>query len=118
MTINLGLRREFRWRFLVADVSKPILGADFLAHYNLLPDLSNRRLVDSITHVAYSDEVSECQVSEIRTATDSSTFHRLLQEFPRITRPFGCPVATRHDTVHHIITTPGTRSTKTATFCP
>ncbi len=105
MTLNLGLWRDFRWRFLVAYVSKPILGADFLAHYNLLPDL--RRLVDSITHLAYRGEVSECQVPEIRTATGSSTFHRLLQEFPRITRPDGCPVATQHDTVHHIITTPG-----------
>lgn len=118
MTLNLGLRRDFRWRFLVADVSKPILGADFLAHYNLLPDLTNRRLVDSITHLAYRGEVSECQVPEIRTATGSSTFHRLLQEFPRITRPDGCPFATQHDTVHHIITTPGPRSHKNRDLCP
>ena len=33
--------------------------------------------------------------------------HRLLQEFPRITRPDGCPVATQHDTMHHIINAPG-----------
>jgi cleavage and polyadenylation specificity factor subunit 1 len=107
MTLNLGLRRDFRWRFLLTDVSKPILVADILAHYNLLPDLTNRRLVDSITHLAYRGEVSECQVPEIRTLTGSSTYHQLLQEFPRITRPDGCPVATQHDTMHHIITTPG-----------
>ena len=46
ITLNLGLRQDFCWRFLIADVSKPILGADFLAHHNLLPDLTNRRLVD------------------------------------------------------------------------
>ena len=45
MTLNLGLRQDFCWRFLVADVSKPILGADFLSHHNLLPDLTNCRLV-------------------------------------------------------------------------
>ena len=30
-TLNLGLRRTFRWVFLVADVQHAILGADFLA---------------------------------------------------------------------------------------
>ena len=29
MTLNLGLRRFFRWRFFIADVSKPILGQTF-----------------------------------------------------------------------------------------
>jgi len=107
MTLNLGLRRDFHWRFLVADVSKPILGADFLAHHNLLPDLTHCRLVDSITLLTYRGEMTECQVPEIRTVTGSSTYHRLLQEFPRITRPDGYPGDARHDTVHHIITTPG-----------
>ena len=40
ITLNLGLRRD-----LVADIYKPILGADFLSHHNLLPDLTNCRLV-------------------------------------------------------------------------
>jgi len=69
MTLNLGLRRDFCWLFLVADVSKPILGADFLLHHNLLPDLTNCRLVDSITLLTYRGEVTECQVPEIRTVT-------------------------------------------------
>jgi cleavage and polyadenylation specificity factor subunit 1 len=85
MTMNLGLRRDFCWRFLIADVSKPILGADFLAHHNLLPDLTHCRLVDSITLLTYRGEVTECQVPEIRTVTGSSSYHRLLLEFPRIT---------------------------------
>jgi len=38
LSLNLGLRRTFLWRFLIADVSAPIIGADFLAHFNLLPD--------------------------------------------------------------------------------
>ena len=71
MTLNLGLRRDFCWRFLVADVSKPILGADFLSHHNLLPDLTNCRLVDSITLLTYRGEVTECQVPDFRTVTGS-----------------------------------------------
>jgi len=32
LTLNFGLRRQFTWRFVVAAVSKPIIGADFLVH--------------------------------------------------------------------------------------
>ena len=30
LTLNLGLRRTFHWIFVIANVRKPILGADFL----------------------------------------------------------------------------------------
>ena len=30
LTLDLGLRRLFRWIFVIADVQTPILGADFL----------------------------------------------------------------------------------------
>ena len=37
------------WTFVVADVAFNILGADFLAHHNLLVDMRQRRLVDPTT---------------------------------------------------------------------
>ena len=40
--VDVGLKREYSWTFIVADVKQPILGADFLIHYNLLVDLSGR----------------------------------------------------------------------------
>ncbi|GFT73462.1 transposon Tf2-9 polyprotein [Trichonephila clavipes] len=48
--LNLGLRRPFIWTFIIADVSSPIIGADFLKHFNLLmtlrkKDLSNPSLI-------------------------------------------------------------------------
>ena len=36
---DVGLKREYPWTFIVADVQQPIIGADFLIHYNLLVDL-------------------------------------------------------------------------------
>jgi hypothetical protein len=78
MALNLGLRRDFRRHILLADVSKPTLGADFLGHYNFLPDLSHCRLLDSTTLLTYSGEVTECQVVDIKTVTGSWTYHRLL----------------------------------------
>ncbi|GFS84845.1 hypothetical protein TNCV_2957291 [Trichonephila clavipes] len=45
--LNLGLRRPFIWTFIIADVSSPIIGADFLRHFNLLIDLKQKNLSNS-----------------------------------------------------------------------
>jgi hypothetical protein len=49
LSLNLGLRRSFTWRFIVADVTHPIIGVDFLSHFGLLVDCRNNRLLDGIT---------------------------------------------------------------------
>ena len=49
MVVELGLAKSFKWSFTIADVSKPILGADFLRHYGLLVDLKCKRLMDAET---------------------------------------------------------------------
>ena len=36
--VDVGLKREYPWTFIVADVQQPIIRADFLIHYNLLVD--------------------------------------------------------------------------------
>ena len=45
------LRRNFSCRFIVADVTCPILGADFFKRHNLLIDVANRRLRDNHTQL-------------------------------------------------------------------
>ena len=44
-------KHRFEWPFQLAPVAIPILGADFLKHYNLLLDVSNQRVfsTDSLT---------------------------------------------------------------------
>jgi len=44
--VDLGLRRKLDWTFVVADVKQAIIGADFLAHYGLVVDLTHRSLRD------------------------------------------------------------------------
>ena len=38
--------KPLTWGFTIADVKHPLLGADFLAHYGLAPDLSRGLLID------------------------------------------------------------------------
>ena len=44
--LNYGSKR-YSWKFLVADVFMPIIGADFLAFFDLAVDVHNRRLFPS-----------------------------------------------------------------------
>jgi hypothetical protein len=37
LSLNLGLCRDFRWRFVVADVTH-LIGIHFLSHFGLLVD--------------------------------------------------------------------------------
>ena len=37
--VEVGLKRDYTWKFIVADVQQPIIGADFLIHYSLLVNL-------------------------------------------------------------------------------
>ena len=46
---NASLRRSFIWVFVVADVSKPILGADFLSHFRISVDCFKRTIIDTNT---------------------------------------------------------------------
>ena len=44
MMLNLGLQK-YSWRFIIADVTQPIIGRDFLRSHSLLVDLVNERLI-------------------------------------------------------------------------
>ena len=90
-TINLGLRRSFRWVFLVADVKLPILGVDFLHYFNLLVDVSKGCLIDSITHIQVNG-VLTVEVSpspSLPRPVGDEQFTALLQEFPSLTSAKG-----------------------------
>jgi hypothetical protein len=110
LSLNLRLRRDFKWRFIVTDVSRPIIGMDFLSHYGLLVDPRNRRLIDRTTKLSTRGYAVDSEVDSvsIKTIIGETNYHRLLAEFLDLTRPpvFGRET-TRHSVVHHIKTTPG-----------
>jgi len=104
LTLSLGLRRKFNWPFIIADVQKPIIGADFLFAFKLLTNLHNKCLQDSQTNLKTKAQVVKMKQTEIKMIFGTSPFHRLLQEFPGILKPSLDPSCTKHDVTHHIIT--------------
>lgn len=110
ISLDFGLRRAFFWRFVIADVGKPIIGIDFLSHYNLLVDARHHRLIDNITSLSAHAQPASTDLYQIKSVTGTSRYHDLLSQFPDITRPAGdlSKRKIKHNTFHHIRTTPGT----------
>ena len=107
--LNFGLRREFKWRFVIADVSKPIIGVNFLDHYGIMVDVRNQRLADGCTTLSVTGKFSPCKEDwlGIRAVRESSSWHKLLHQYPEITRLAGTGIGIKHSTKHSIHTIPG-----------
>lgn len=52
VNINFGMKQYFPWIFVIADVKSPIIGADFLLHFNLSVDLKNHCLINNNTNMS------------------------------------------------------------------
>ena len=61
LTLNLGLKRTFRWVFVIANIHIHIIGAGFLCHYSLLVDMTNSWLVDSFTQLRVQGILSQVE---------------------------------------------------------
>lgn len=107
--LNLNLRRDFSWQFIVADIQNAIIGTDFLSHFGLLVDVKNKLIMDRLTNIPTFGELSSSNVPLIKTITNISNdqYSELLKKYKDITVPRINALVCPHDTVHHIITTPG-----------
>lgn len=104
LMLDFKLRRIFRWTFVVADVSQPILGADFLRHFNLCVDLNARRLLDTANNVNTVAAVVSCVQLSVSTINGNHPFYDLLQRFSGITKPVCFKDTPKHAVYHHIET--------------
>lgn len=103
--VDLGLRRVFKWTFIIADVKQSILGADFLRHYKLLVDLNNRRLMDNTTKLAVNALAVTTSQPSIYLVEINHEYHDILQQFPDVLRPMSLKSPAKHNVLHHIETT-------------
>lgn len=87
-SLNLGLRRVFRWVFLVADVRRALIGTDFLNHHGLLVDVKSQRLLDTAALLSVHGIVpSDSPIVAPTTTVAGNPFACLLQKFPNVMRP-------------------------------
>ena len=88
LTIDLGNNGTFTWTFILANVSRPILGADMLRHYGLLVDLKHRRLVSSSTFRSFEATTDRPRPAErISLVETQSRFSKLMTSRPMLITP-------------------------------
>lgn len=107
LRLDLGFRRDFSWPFIIASVTQPIIGADFLAHFDLMVDLKRNRLVDNVTQLQQMCTIAPIDIESngVRTFDANCIFADVLAEFPSITKLISTGISTEAAVVHHIETT-------------
>lgn len=105
MTLDFSLRRPYKWLFIIAEVTQPILGADFLAHHGLIVDLKSRRLIDNLTKLKSVASIVKVDQPTVKTVEDTHPFHDLLCKYINITKPGSYREIPTHGVFHYIETT-------------
>ncbi|XP_023245312.1 uncharacterized protein LOC111642887 [Copidosoma floridanum] len=103
LTIDLGLGRALRWKFRIADVPYPILGADFLDHFDLLVDIRNSRVVCPAEQKCTYGFIKGINCSSINSLA-SRDVSDLLKRFPEVIGETSPKPITKPEVFHHIIT--------------
>lgn len=103
-TLDLGLRRTFKWIFTIANVSHAIIGADFLRHFDLLVDLRRKRLCDNSTSLETICKPAFGDLCSVKMAKNAN-IHNILNEFKDLTVESPVPSLVKHTVFHHIETT-------------
>ena len=101
IVLNFG-GQCFTHRFLVADVNRPILGADFFKKHDLLIDLAGRRLISSdCVQFPLSESNKPLTLAGLSITNE---FKEIIDEFPELLVPNFSSSANRHGVEHHIVT--------------
>ncbi|KAK3887623.1 hypothetical protein Pcinc_008327 [Petrolisthes cinctipes] len=97
---------HFKWTFTIADVSQPLLGADFLWAHSLLVDVKGKRLVNSETFESLTLRHAGFIAPHLGSVTFSNNdYARILAEFPDLITPQFTTADPKHGVKHHIPTT-------------
>lgn len=104
LNIDLGLSREFPFIFLIADIEKPIIGADFLHKYGLLIDIRNRKLIDPLTNLSINTISNYCKISLPKLFSVEDKYTSLLRQYPSLISEPDYSKPVKHSTVHRIET--------------
>ena len=111
ISIEIGieeLRRTFMWSFVVADITQPILGTDFLAASSLIVDCKNNTIFDPSTDRKIKLQCSYDQYSDLNVCNfiNDNRAENLLSKYPNLTSPlqFNC-MSKSDSSIEHFIDT-------------
>ena len=105
LTLDLSLRRQFSWAFIVANVQRPMIGIDFLTHFGLIVNLRNRQLSDSETTLCVPGKPTSINSFGLMPFMPAqSAYLQLINSFPGLIHPSKILPECKHSVVHHLLT--------------
>lgn len=78
MTLDLELRLELFWAFIITNVSQPILGADFIHHYGLVVSLKQKWIEDFNIHIYARLQVGNSNQQPVYSVDKTGSYANLL----------------------------------------
>ena len=111
--------RLYQACLIIADVKRPLLGADFCRQHNLLVDLRGQRLIEADTYLSSPCYVSKTPVNELSPVeVEEYKFRKILHEFPDILRPTFSSADVKHVVRHFVPTTGAPIHARTRRLAP
>ncbi|KAK8376830.1 hypothetical protein O3P69_010037 [Scylla paramamosain] len=105
-TIHLILNsHRFKWTFTIADVSRPLLGADFLHAHSLFIDMKESLIVDSTTFESTNLRHALLPAVHLNSVFCSNVYAKILMDYLDIVRPQFHLVVPKHGVMYHTTTT-------------
>ena len=104
--VDLGIGRILEHNFIQADVSQPILGADFLIKYGIVLDLKRKKITISDTGLSISSQAATSQILSVELL-HCKRAEELLKKFPDLVDPTKARRKTCDPSLHHEIITNG-----------
>jgi hypothetical protein len=104
MELLLG-KQKYTWRFIVADVTQPIIGSDFLRSHSFLVDLARERLIRADNFKMISGSIAPQSSPQIASLSSVGEFAALLHKRPGLTTPTFSASLPKHGVQHRIPTT-------------
>ncbi|GFT37377.1 transposon Tf2-9 polyprotein [Trichonephila clavipes] len=120
LKLDLGLRRQFTWSFIIANVSKAIIGAYFLKKFGLLVDLKRKCLIDPLISLSSFGKIVTIPNFSLTTIVSSGYDSSIdkLSEFQEITFNNSFIKEPKHLVTHHIVTSGPPFSAKVRCLAP
>ena len=98
--------RIYQTSLVVADVKRPLLGADFCRKHNLLVDLRGQRLIEADTYLSTPCSISHAPVNELAPIeVEENKYRKILKDFPEILKPTFSSAEVKHGVRHFVPTT-------------
>jgi hypothetical protein len=86
------------WNFLLADVQLPIIGIDFLRHFNLVVDV-----LPSPGAAAQPAATPSPAATQVAASAVADQWSSLLADFPSVARPFSVAAEPKHGVKHQTL---------------